>query len=167
VSNGDRNPKTWNRTGYMEVQTVPLPDEERIESGPVAVIECPQEIPCDPCSENCPVGAIELDEINQSPRVDGDRCTGCSVCVESCPGLAIFVVDCSPEESCRITLPFEFELPEAGEEVDGLNRKGEEVTSAIVESVKSKEQSTYDTSTVTVLVGEEHVHEVRNIRRYE
>lgn len=167
MSEVGRNTRGWRSKGYLDAKTVPVPPDERIESGPVAVIECPQEIPCDPCSENCPVGAIELDEINQSPRVDGDRCTGCSVCVETCPGLAIFVVDCSPDEGCRITLPFEFELPEAGEEVAGLNRKGEEVTSGIVESVKPKDQSTYDTSTVTVRVEEEYIHEVRNIRRSE
>ena len=167
MSEADRGTQSWRSKGYLDVRSVPLPPDERIENGPVAVIECPQEIPCDPCSENCPVGAIELDKINQIPRVDGDRCTGCSVCVETCPGLAIFVLDCSHEENCRVTLPFEFELPKVGEEVAGLNRKGEEVTPAIVESIKPKEQSAHDTSTVTVRVGKEHIHEVRNIRRSE
>lgn len=129
------------------------------------MIECPQEIPCDPCQANCPAGAIDLEDINGTPTVDFEKCTGCSVCVESCPGLAIFTVDCSSEKGCTVTIPYEFDLPEVGEEVIGLNRKGEEISRVTVTSLKTKGDSAFDTPTVTVQVQEEHVNELRNIRR--
>lgn len=66
-----------------------------------------------------------------------------------------------------ITLPYEFDLPEVGEEVVGLNRKGEEVTQVTVKSLKTKENSTYDTPTVTIQVPEEYINDLRNIRRSE
>lgn len=66
-----------------------------------------------------------------------------------------------------ITLPYEFDLPQVGEEVVGLNRKGEEVTQVTVKSLKTKENSTYDTSTVTIQVPEEYINDLRNIRRSE
>ena len=33
---------------------------DRIRKGPVAVIECYEEIPCDPCRTSCPKKAITL-----------------------------------------------------------------------------------------------------------
>ncbi len=149
----------------MKPDEVSLPSRQRLASGPAAIIECPQKIPCDPCQANCPAGAIELEGINDTPEVDFDECTGCSVCVESCPGLAIFTIDCSPEEGCRVTLPYEFDQPEIGEKVPGLNRKGEEITEVTVENLKTKEESTYDTPTVTVQVSEKYINKLRNIRR--
>lgn len=155
----------WKSKGYLPAKRVNLPSREKLSEGPVAVIECPQKIPCDPCGESCPVGAIELEGINGIPTVDPEKCTGCSICVENCPGLAIFTLDCSMEGGCEVTLPYEFNLPEIGEEVSALNRKGEKVTTARVKEIKTKENSSGDTSTVTIEIPEEYVNEVRNIRR--
>ena len=155
----------WLAKGYLKQKDLKTPSKEELAEGALAVIECPQRIPCDPCSENCPVGAIEMDDINSFPEIDYDSCIGCAICVENCPGLAIFMVDCSFEEGCEITIPYEFHLPKVGEEVEGLNRKGEKVTEAEVTKVKTKERSSGDTSTVTVKVPEEYANEVRNIRR--
>lgn len=155
----------WQSKGYLPAERVNLPPGERMLEGPVAVIECPQRIPCDPCEESCPVGAIHMEDINGVPTVDTEKCTGCSICVENCPGLAIFTLDCSMEGGCEVTLPYEFKLPEIGEEVSALNRKGEEVTKARVKKIKTKENSSGDTSTVTIEIPEEYVKEVRNIRR--
>lgn len=155
----------WNSKGYLPSERVKHPSRERLSKGPVAVIECPQRIPCDPCEESCPVGAIYMEDINDVPTVDTEKCTGCSICVENCPGLAIFTLDCSMEGGCEVTLPYEFGLPDVGEEVIALNRKGEKVTKARVKAVKTKENSSGETSTVTVEVPEDYVDEVRNIRR--
>ena len=159
--------ESWRSTGFMKVDDITLPSEERMAEGPVAVIECPEKIPCDPCQDNCPVGAIKLNDINDTPEVDFDKCTGCSICVESCPGLAIFTVDCSPGDGCDVSLPYEFTLPEIGEAVIGLNREGDEITEARVVKVKTREESTRDTPVVTVRVSEKFVEELRNIRRKE
>ncbi len=154
-----------NGRGYLRPEEVRFPSEEKLSRGPVPVIECPERIPCDPCRENCPAGAIEMEGMNEVPRVDYDRCTGCGLCLQSCPGLAIFILDCSPRTSCHITLPYEFPLPDVGEEVLCLDRKGEKVTRGTITGLTRKDESTGDTPTVTVQVPREHVHEVRNIRR--
>lgn len=162
MNNGD-----WRDTGKLETDEIELPSEDRLKEGPVAVVECPQRIPCDPCSQGCPVEAIEMEDINDTPSVNFEKCTGCSICVQHCPGLAIFLIDCSPEEGCDITLPYEFELPRVGEEIEGLDRKGKSITSGIVKDVLTREESAGDTPTVTVRVPEKHVNRVRNIRRRE
>ena len=155
----------WCSSGYLAPEDTPLPSEERLEEGPVAVVECPQKIPCDPCGVHCPADAIKIEDINEKPKIDIEKCTGCSICVQHCPGLAIFIVDCSPEDACKITLPYEFDLPETGEEVEGLNRKGEAVAIGTVKSVTAREDSIGDTPTVTIEIPEEYVNKVRNIRR--
>lgn len=160
-----RHDKGWEITGYLEPGSIGLPPKERLKEGPVAVAECPQKIPCDPCSQRCPVGAIRMKGINETPEVDHGKCTGCSVCVQYCPGLAIFLLDCTPDQGCNLTLPYEFPLPEIGEEVDGLNRKGEMVATGIVQDKVTREKSAGDTPTVTVRIPEGHINEVRNIRR--
>ena len=161
----DKTTVSWKTKGHLDPEDVAMPPKERLSEGPVAVIECPQRIPCDPCSKSCPVGAIEMDDINNLPAVDFEKCTGCSVCVENCPGLAIFTLDCSVDGSCHVTIPYEFPLPEVGEEVKGLDRTGEEVTGAEVVKVKPREKSSGDTSTVTIKVPPDLVNVVRNIRR--
>lgn len=155
----------WNSKGYLPSEEVNHPSGKRLSKGPVAVIECPQRIPCDPCEENCPVGAIHMEDINGIPTVDTEKCTGCSICLENCPGLAIFTLDCSMEGGCEVTLPYEFDLPEVGEEVIALNRKGEKVITTGVKEIKTKDNSSGDTSTVTIEISEKYVKEVRNIRR--
>lgn len=114
------------------------PSEARRRKGPVAVIECFQRIPCDPCTKSCPRGAIKpLADINDIPEMDFDKCTGCGICVASCPGLAIFVVDESPADgTCRIAMPYEFSpIPSVGERVTLYDREGQEVGVGEVERV--------------------------------
>ncbi|MCK7484965.1 MAG: 4Fe-4S binding protein [Bacillus subtilis] len=75
---------------------------------PKAIIECYEDIPCNPCETSCPFGAIEIGpDINQQPRLIVEKCTGCSICVTSCPGLAIIVAQ-SDGVAGRLKLPYEF-----------------------------------------------------------
>ena len=104
-----------------------IPDKKRLARGPVVIIECFQKIPCDPCAISCKLGAIKpFKDINDLPQVDFDKCTGCGICISSCPGLAIFVIDMNySEENSLIKLPHEMlPLPEKGEDVYALDRAG-------------------------------------------
>lgn len=117
-----------------------IPPEDRRKRGPVAVIECFQRIPCNPCSTACRVGAIQhFDDINDRPQIDYDKCTGCGLCMAKCPGLAIFIVDETySDDEALVKIPYEFlPLPEEGSFVTGLNREGKSVCRAKVVSVQS------------------------------
>lgn len=100
----------------------------RRKKGPYVVIECPEKIPCDPCVDACPNGAIRIDgSIIELPEVDYEKCTGCLVCIPRCPGLAIFVIDETPEDNAIVYIPYEFlPRPKKGDRAIGLDRDGKE-----------------------------------------
>ena len=106
------------------------PSDERFAKGPVAIVECFQEIPCNPCVEACGFHAITmLKDINDLPKVEFDKCTGCGLCIAQCPGLAIFVVDKTHSPTHAVVrLPYEFlPVPEKGQYACGLDREGKEM----------------------------------------
>lgn len=142
------------------------PPEDRFSQGPVAIVECFQEIPCNPCVEACRRGAIiPLKDINDLPKVDFGKCNGCGLCIVQCPGLAIFVVDKTYSDTHAVVrLPYEFlPLPERGQFAAGLDREGKErglfeVVRVIPGAAKNK------TTTVWLAVPKELAMDVRNIR---
>ncbi len=156
--------KDWKKTGYLGPEDLELPSEDRMREKPVAVVECPQEIPCDPCKVHCPVDAVKMEDLNDTPRVDFDQCTGCSICVQKCPGLAVFMVQIINDEA-KITLPYEFELPDEEEIVDALNRKGEKVCEGEVVNIISKEETVGDTALVTLKIPRNYIENVRGFER--
>lgn len=114
------------------------PSAERMAKGPVAVIECFQKIPCNPCQTACKRGAIkEFEDINNRPDIDHEKCNGCGMCASNCPGLAIFIVDETySDKEALIKIPYEFlPLPAEGSFVTGLDREGKPVCRAKVEKV--------------------------------
>jgi Fe-S-cluster-containing hydrogenase component 2 len=141
------------------------PSAERRAQGPVAVIECFQHIPCNPCATACRQGAIRpFADINDRPLLDAERCNGCAMCVASCPGLAIFVIDETyAANEALVKIPYEFlPLPQAGERVAALNRAGEVVGMARV--VRVQNPPAFDrTAVIHLAVPKELVHDVRNI----
>ncbi|EHQ90831.1 4Fe-4S binding protein [Desulfosporosinus youngiae] len=148
-----------------DIKTV-APSEERLKKGPVAVIECFQKIPCNPCTEACKQGAIQaMKDINDLPKLEFDKCNGCGVCLSRCPGLAIFIIDASYSDTEAIVrIPFEYyPVPQAGEKVVGLNRAGEELGMFEVSKVQSGGQKN-KTYTVWLVVPKELAMDVRSIR---
>ena len=114
--------------GILTLKDLRLPDKARLSKGPVAVCECVQEIPCNPCVDSCPQKAIHIrGDINGIPELDFERCTGCGLCLAQCPGLAIFLLDetHSPDQAL-LGMPYEFvPLPENDEIVEMLDRGGD------------------------------------------
>ncbi len=122
-----------------------LPPPERRSAGPYAVIECWQEIPCNPCVASCPFNSIaEMANINDLPKIDHSTCTGCGVCIAQCPGLAIFVIDETyAENEASIRIPHEFApLPSPGDTVRALGRDGSFICEAKVIKVKNSKSKT-------------------------
>jgi len=141
-----------------------LPSKKRLEKGPVAVIECIQKIPCDPCAHICRFEAIKKGSIVDPPEVDYEKCTGCGECVAACPGLAIFVVNLKyRKDEALVTIPYELlPAPKRGEIYEALDREGKPVGKArIVTARKEKDRGTI----VTVAVKKHLATSVRNIGR--
>ncbi|MDD5949376.1 MAG: FAD-dependent oxidoreductase [Lachnospiraceae bacterium] len=105
------------------------------------VIECTQNIPCNPCQDACPKGCIRIGKnITSLPVVDTEHeCIGCGMCVASCSGQAIFLVQEDVEPGFgEVTLPYEFlPLPKTGDIGKALGRDGKEVCEAVVTKVRT------------------------------
>ncbi len=106
------------------------------------VINCIQEIPCNPCRDVCPKGCIQMegDEILGVPKYVGG-CIGCKKCVAICPGLAIVLVDYrkADEKEAFVTIPYEL-MPNGiskGTQVLAVDIEGNFVCDAKVVSVSS------------------------------
>jgi Fe-S-cluster-containing hydrogenase component 2 len=142
------------------------PGDEVVRMKRVAVLECVEDIPCNPCETVCPKGAIVVSEpITNLPVVDGEKCDGCGLCIAICPGLAIFMVDQTYSEAeGTVTMPYELlPVPVKGGKVKALDRRGEEVCEGeVIKVVQAKRNDR--TVVVTVAVGKEYVQEVRSIR---
>jgi sarcosine oxidase, subunit alpha len=151
--------KNYNKNGILSLEDINLPSEEQLKKG-VAVIECIQKIPCNPCVDVCPVNAIKMKDINDPPVVDFDKCIGCGKCVGICPGLAIFVIK-KTDDKALVTLPYEFSpVPEKNEKIDVLNREGKKVGVGVVKKIVKQGK----TFVVTVEVDEKLAMDVRNIK---
>ncbi len=142
-----------------------LPSQERRRKGPYVVMECYEEIPCNPCVTSCPFGAVKMGNINELPDCDADKCSACGRCVSCCPGLACFVIDETVGSGkVKITFPQEMlPLPKAGDTVYALGRDGSVVGQAEVVKVNSG-KNLDRTNVITVLVDENLLYDVRSIQ---
>lgn len=143
-----------------------FPPIERINKGPVAIVECYKEIPCNPCETACKFNAIHIGEdINNIPVLNEENCTGCAICLSKCPGLAIMVIDGSKSDTTvQVKLPYEFlPLPVAGEIVKGLDREGRHIADVKVMQVQNP-KSFDRTPVVTIEADRTIMYKIRNIR---
>ncbi len=103
---------------------------------PKAIIECYEEIPCNPCTTSCPTKAITINgNMNHCPEIDFSKCVGCGICVFSCPGLAIMIVEVKDNKAI-FKIPYEMlPLPQKGEVWDAINRQGQIIGPALIEKV--------------------------------
>lgn len=128
------------------------------------VIECTQNIPCNPCQDVCPRHCINVGEtITMLPQVDAQaQCGNCGKCVAFCPGQAIFLVNEQAEEGrAYLTLPYElYPLPVQGQAGKALDRSGKVICDA--EIVKVSSPKSFDkTALVTMSIPDEYAHSAR------
>ena len=154
-----------NQTGIASLDEIKscFPKEHLLLK-PKAIIECYQEIPCNPCSTSCPYGAITIGfDINDRPKLDVDKCIGCGICVYSCPGLAITVVSVK-ENNAVFKIPYEFlPVPKKDEIWNAVSRSGEIITKAKIKSVLSGPKQD-KTVLVTVEVAKKYLYDFITIR---
>lgn len=146
-----------------------VPSLERMEKGPVAYIECVQEIPCNPCEKACSFGAISVGQpITNLPVLDDEKCSGCGLCLSQCPGLAIFCVHLNyTDTTSLVDFPYEYLPPPLeGSTVRCGNRAGEYVTDGRVIKVKNPKIND-STAIVSVEVPKSYCLEVRTVCRKE
>ena len=163
-------PSDSSKTGVLteeELKKSPgIPTEARRQKGPVASIECLEDIPCNPCESSCNVDAIIVGEdITNIPHLYGDKCVACQTCVYICPGQAIVMVDESlPNGKATVMMPYEYRpLPEKGDVVSALNRAGQELGDATVVAVRQTKRMD-QTATVTIEVPKEWSMQARAIK---
>lgn len=141
------------------------PTQARFKKGPVAVIECLEKIPCNPCESACPNEAIIVgDPITNLPRLIEEKCTGCGLCVPICPGLAVFTVNNAySNHEATVSFPYEyFPLPEEDSVVNAVDREGRIICRGKVIKVKNPPENDH-TAVLTIAVPKKYSSEVRGI----
>jgi Fe-S-cluster-containing hydrogenase component 2 len=143
-----------------------FPSQERLLQGPIAIFECYQNIPCDPCFKACKIGAIKpFEDINDLPKLLEEKCVGCGLCISKCPGLSICIIDYTYSHTqALMKLPYEFlPLPKVHESVMALDRQGQDVCMAKVVEVMNHE-SFDKTPVVSIIFDKTYIKAVRNFR---
>ncbi|MBN2540461.1 MAG: 4Fe-4S binding protein [Bacilli bacterium] len=151
--------------GYADTELVKtkFPNED-ILVRPKAIIECYQEIPCNPCETSCPFNAIMIgSDINHQPVIDYNLCTGCGACVYSCPGLAIMVAQLK-QDRAYFKVPYELlPVPKKGDIWHAINRQGEVLCDAKIESVLQNSK-TDRTVVITASVPKQYLFDFITVR---
>ncbi len=138
------------------------PAERLMEKRPVAMVECIQEIPCNSCALACKLGGIRMENVNDIPKVDYSKCTGCMACAMVCPGQAVFLLK-SLGDRAQLTLPYEFiPMPKADQMVKTLNREGQVLGESRVIRILPPERND-GTALVTIEIPQAWIFDARAI----
>ena len=123
-----------------KIHSRPLPPKDKLV---YPNLFCTQEIPCNPCTEVCPVQSIATQDgtLTAIPLFHGN-CVGCGRCVAICPGLAITLVDRRYDPSGKhalLMLPWEMEdeTVRPKDELVVTGFEGEELGKGTVLSIKA------------------------------
>ena len=153
------------KKGYMtEAELKAFPAAQNSAPGIHPVIECTQNIPCNPCQDACKFDCIKVGaDIVKLPEINTEsKCTGCGMCVASCSGQAIFLINEDYEPGyATVSLPYEFlPLPKKGDKGKALGRDGSPVCDAEIVSVRSA-PAMDKTQILTMKIPLEYVHAAR------
>lgn len=154
--------------GYVAEEEITRYPGVTVQEGIHPVIECTQNIPCNPCQDACPKGCICIGKnITSLPVVSTEhKCIGCGMCVASCSGQTIFLVEENVEPGYgEVTMPYEFlPLPEVGDKGIALGRDGKQVCEAEVTKVRTAPAFDH-TNLLTIKVPNEMVMKARFYKR--
>lgn len=154
--------------GYVADEEITRYPGVTVQKGIHPVIECTQNIPCNPCQDACPKGCICIGKnITSLPVVSTEhKCIGCGMCVASCSGQSIFLVEENVEPGYgEVTMPYEFlPLPEVGDKGIALGRDGKQVCEAEVTKVRTAPAFDH-TNLLTIKVPNEMVMKARFYKR--
>ena len=159
------------RDGFLDIEEIKdipgFPGLEVLSQKKCVVVECSQNIPCNPCETVCPNNAITVGEpITNLPVIDPDKCIGCGICLAICPGLAIFMVNKNAgNDEATVSFPYEYlPVPVKGDTVKAVDRAGKVICDATIE--KAAYVESYDkTIIITIRIPLEHADNVRGIER--
>jgi Fe-S-cluster-containing hydrogenase component 2 len=103
------------------------------------VLDCSEEIPCNPCEEVCGRGAIVVgDNLNAAPVFEEDKCDGCGACIAVCPGSCVYLVEEAGGGEARVTMAYDrLPRPLKGDVVTLTDGEGASVGQGIVYRVKN------------------------------
>ncbi|WP_041595870.1 FAD-dependent oxidoreductase [Halanaerobium hydrogeniformans] len=158
--------KSLLKKGYLETEEIKqFPGVVKEKSaGVVPVVECTQNIPCNPCQDICPNDCIKVEgDIVTLPELDKDlNCSGCELCVSGCPGQAVFLIDPDfSSDHSAVSFPYEFSpLPELGSKGKALDRSGKIVGEAEIIRI-NKAKINDKTAVLTIKVKDEIVDQAR------
>jgi Fe-S-cluster-containing hydrogenase component 2 len=156
----------YKNDGVLMASEVPLPNEEILKKGKIAIIECVENIPCNPCETSCPQGAIKIgSNICNLPKIDYSKCTGCSLCLAVCPGLAIFAINkYASNDKSEITIPYELnETIKKGMTVKLINRSGEIIGNGEISNIREMKIQK-NRKIVSILIDRSLIEEVRHFK---
>lgn len=146
-----------------------FPPEEILKSKRVAVIECIEDIPCNPCVEACRFDGIHKESFTKPGVVDWEKCNGCAACLLACPGLSVFLLEIKNGKG-YVTLPYELMPdPAVGDKAELMNRAGEIVAQGkiVAPTYKAPGQATPRWVVTVEMDDPDLVYDVRAIRIME
>jgi len=126
----------WNQLRKFDGVSYQKPNETKL--GIFPSIECFEEIGCQKCAEICPENAIDIgsEARAQNKILDPLKCTGCGLCLTTCPSQAIVSVQEGKTSQASLWLvsglAYEWRV---GESVHILNRRGESLGMGRVQEI--------------------------------